>query len=622
MRRTILLAVAVALSLAAPAGAAKRALWPGVTFETGVQFTPHGPVAINVLIGPRPGTGATTVAPVLSNDALPGTETLTRMQRRTASSVTSAGVNGDYFTFATGEPSGVYMRDGQVASAPSSGRSSAGVTSDGTLDVRRIAFFGTWQGAGVRRQLAALNELPPANGVSLYTPAWGSQAPAVPGSVATILFPFPAVVPNTDLQAPVVETRVGGAAVPIPIGGAVLLARGSAATALTAEAVVGELATVRLIFRPDWPGVVAAIGGGPQLVRDGAPIFRAGEAFTSAQLAPRVPRTAIGQLSDGRIVLVAVDGRQPGRSVGMTNFELAQALVRLGAVTGMALDGGGSTAMAFDGTLLNRPSDGAERPISTALMFLYSGVFVQAAEPVVSPDGDGVADRQRLRFKLVRPSTTTVTLRAPGGSVAYVETATRPAGSYGLAFPPPPSPPPPEPPAPPPAPTPVPTPVPTPAPVPPPPSPATLGRTQGKAIQNGRWTLTVEALDETGQASEMSQAFTVNTTLGFLRATPPKLFLPPLGRDVAITWKQGLRARVVVTVETRAGEIVRTLARRRYEPGTPGVVWNGLDRRRQAVRGGGYLVRVVARNNLGTIELVRPLRVQRIVGPRPASRPG
>ena len=76
------------------------------------------------------------------------------------------------------------------------------------------------------------------------------------------------------------------------------------------------------------------------------------------------------------------------------------------------------------GSLLNRPS-GAERPISTALLFLYTGVFVQPAVAVVSPDGDGVADRQSLRYKLVRPSTATVTLTAPDGSVAYTETAER-----------------------------------------------------------------------------------------------------------------------------------------------------------------------------------------------------
>lgn len=634
MRRRLLVTALTALLLAAPAGAQPRTLWPGVTFENGVQFTPSGPVAINILIGPRPASGPTTLAPVLSNESLTGTETLTAMQRRTASSGTTAGVNGDYFTFATGVPTGVFMRDGQVASAPSGARSSAGVTADGTLDIRRISFFGTWQGTGAKRSLSTLNEDPPPNGTALYTPSWGPATPARPGSVATVLFPFPAAVPNTDLQAPVVESLIGGGAVPIPIGGAVLVSHGTAATSALAEARVGGALTVKLIFRPDWPGVVAAIGGGPQIVRSGAPVFRAGEAFTSGQLRPRTARTGVGQLADGRIVLVTVDGRQPGYSVGMTNFELSQTLVRLGAVTGMALDGGGSTSMAFDGSLLNRPSGGGERPISTALMFVYTGVFVQPAVSVVSPDGDGVADRQRLRYKLVRPSTATVTLTAPNGTVAYTATTTRKPGSYSLPFPPPPSPPPPAPaPVPPPTPPVPPTPEPTPPPAEPTPPPAeptppapassssaaTLARRDGSPPADGRWRLTVEAADDTGQLSEMTQVFTVNTTLGYLSTTPRKLFLPPLGRDVAITWKQARLARVVVTVETPAGEVVRTLARRRYATGSPAVVWNGLDRERKAVKGGKYVIRVVARNPLGTIELTRALRVQRIVGPKPAS---
>ena len=139
MGRRLLLTALAALCLAAPAGAQTRALWPGVTFETGAQFTPNGPVAINVLTGPRPASGATTLTPVLSNDSLTDRETLTDMQRRIAPSGTTAGVNGDFFSFTTGIPSGVFMRDGQVASAPSGKRSSAGVTTDGMLDVRKIS---------------------------------------------------------------------------------------------------------------------------------------------------------------------------------------------------------------------------------------------------------------------------------------------------------------------------------------------------------------------------------------------------------------------------------------------------------------------------------------------------
>ncbi len=583
MGRRLLLTVLAALLLAAPAAAQPRELWPGVTFDTAVQFTSNGPVALNVLTGPRPG-GTTTLAPALSNETLTGLETLTAIQRRVAPSATTAGVNGDYFNFDSGAPSGILMREGQVASPPFGERSSAGITTDGTLDVRRISFFGTWQGAGAKRTLNAFNEAPPANGTALYTQAWGPMTPTLPGATALILFPLPAPVPNADLVAPVVEVRSGGGPVPIPLGGAVIVGVGSAAVVLASEGPVGQAITSRLIFKPEWPNVVSAIGGGPQIVRNGAAVFRAGETFTPIQLGARAPRTGLGQLADGRMILVAVDGRQAGYSVGMTNFELAQAMVRLGAVTAMAFDGGGSTTMAFNGTLLSKPS-GPERAISTALLFEYTGVFVQPTVAVVSPDGDGIADRQSLRYKLVRPALTTVTVTAPDGVVAFTETRERQPGSFAIPFPP----------------------------VAPP--PVALG-VAATPPANGRWTLKVAAVDDLGQPSEMTQAFTVNTTLGFLATAPRKLFLPPGGRDLGITWKQSRPARVVVTVETPAGEVVRTLARRTYQVGAPALVWNGLDRTKKAVKGGAYVVRVTAKNALGTIELSKPVRVQRIVGPR------
>ena len=113
------------------------------------------------------------------------------------------------------------MQDGQVMSPPSAYRASAGVTSDGTLDVRRVTLSGTWQGLGGKRTLNQFNKPLEGNGIALYTQVWGPTTPPKPGAVSAILFPFPAATPNTDLQAPVVELRTGGAAVPIPPGGAV-----------------------------------------------------------------------------------------------------------------------------------------------------------------------------------------------------------------------------------------------------------------------------------------------------------------------------------------------------------------------------------------------------------------
>ena len=102
----------------------------------------------------------------------------------------------------------------------------------------------------------------------------------------------------------------------------------------------------------------------------------------------------------------------------MTNFELALALVRLGAVTARRSTPAALDAMAFDGQLLNRPSDPAgERAVASALLVAYSGVYAPPPrEPVLSPNGDGVAETQALAYKLVRPSTVQATLVGPDGA--------------------------------------------------------------------------------------------------------------------------------------------------------------------------------------------------------------
>ena len=291
---------------------------PGVTYDRTVQFTPHGPVAMHVVVGPRP-TGLYALRPVLSNESILGVEKVTAMQRRLAATGTMVGINGDFYAPDTGRPSGVMMRDGVVDSPPLGDRSSVGLSPDGALDIRRVEFFGTWRGLGQRRTLTDMNQAPRQNGISLFTPSYGPTTPPSVGVSEMVIQPFPPATPNTDLTGPVVAfSGVGGT--PIPRDGAVLVARGTAAERLVAEAPIGSFVTLRMILRPDWAGIPNAVGGGPVIVRDGAPVFRANEAFYTYQLSPRHPRTAVGQLADGRVLMVVVDGRRPGYSVGMTNL--------------------------------------------------------------------------------------------------------------------------------------------------------------------------------------------------------------------------------------------------------------------------------------------------------------
>ena len=585
-----LAAVVVTAVWAAPAGAQATPLFPGTTYEQSVEFTPHGPVSIHVVRGPRP-VGLYRLRPVLSNESIVQRETLSAMEKRLSTQATSVGVNGDYFSPSDGRPSGIFLRDGVLATPPNPSRSSAGVTLDGLLDVRRVSFRGTWRGSGQRRALNFLNKAPGTNGISLFTSDWGSATPRIAGAFAVVLGSFPPATPNADLTVPVASAGLATSARILP-GSAVLVARGNAAAKLQAEAVPGSTVTLRLILQPDWAIVSDAIGGGPVLVRDGVPVYRSNEAFTIAQLAPRGPRTAVGQRADGGIVFVTTDGRQPGFSVGMTNFEFAQALVRYGAVRGMALDGGGSSTMAFEGTVLNSPSDGRERAVSTALLLQYYGVYAPPPlEAVVSPNGDGVAEEQRLSYKVVRPSTLTVSLTAPDGTIAWQEAGVaREPGAYEVAFPP----------------TPTTAPPPEGQPAPPPVEPGPPAE--------GRWTLTVSATDDQGLASTTTRRFAVNSTLGSLRVAPARVVVRKAGGRAEIHWSQERAARVKVTIETPEGIVVRTISTAPTQAGEQTALWDGKAGSRKPVAGGRYVVHVSATNELGVVSLTQPLTVRRARG--------
>ena len=83
----------------------------------------------------------------------------------------------------------------------------------------------------------------------------------------------------------------------------------------------------------------------------------------------RNPRTIAGVTRDGRLLLVAVDGRAPGFSAGLSFEEEAATMRALGAVDAVNLDGGGSTTMTVRGNVVTRPSDATgERPIADALV--------------------------------------------------------------------------------------------------------------------------------------------------------------------------------------------------------------------------------------------------------------
>lgn len=104
---------------------------------------------------------------------------------------------------------------------------------------------------------------------------------------------------------------------------------------------------------------------GPVLVANGEPC--------DVNISGVNPRTAIGQRSDGAILMLVIDGRQV-ISMGATMQDLIDIMMDYGAINACNLDGGSSTLMWYDGNYVNNcASVVGIRPVPTAILVLKEG---------------------------------------------------------------------------------------------------------------------------------------------------------------------------------------------------------------------------------------------------------
>ena len=566
LRKAVFLAVVAAAAF--PSAAPAVQLAPRVVYKREVRTIGGERVVVHVLKAPKPG-GLYDLKPVLSNGLVTGRETVSSMQRRLSSRATLAGINGDLFNWESGRPSGIFLHRNLLSTRALPNRSSLGIGVDGLLRTGFIRYTGTWQfGSNKLRTLREFNHpLEQDRGVVLYSPTWGPRTPRVRGAREIVLSHVAPVRPNKDLVGRVV-LRSWSTHHQIPAGGAVLQASGDLRKILLEDAKLGHWVKLHVSLTPWWSDVKDAIGGGPRLVTGGAPVFQAGEAFLSSQLLPRNPRTAIGQLSNGRILMVAVDGRVSW-SAGVTNSQLARLMADLGAQTAMGLDAGGSTTMAFDGQVLNHPSEGGERAVADSLMVVYYGIYARRPRlPLYSPNGDGVLDLQKLYAKVVRRSQVSLRLvRASDGHVVWRSTGTRRRG--------------------------------------------TVVKSLTRNLADGKWRWVASATDTKGRTSEMSRTFVTNSTLGYLRLSRSILRPTRHGGTLGISFRQAREADVKVTIRTASGRVVRGLRSDHLGTGRHSMAWNVKNDSGKVVRDGRYLVRVRAVNSIGPVALVRPVTVRR-----------
>lgn len=316
-----------------------------------------------------------------------------------------AAVNGGFFVFdpkagAEGDPAGAGVYGRRVLSEAVGDRPA--LVLDGKkpeADVERLTWDGSVSSKKTELPLDGINRVPglirncggtaddmvtslplhdvtctDADEVVAFTPEFGASTPAGPGL-------------EVILNAKGVVTAINNTrGTSVSSGDRTIQATGSDVGRLASLAAVGSKLTVSSdLAGQDGRDLKTGaadhvVNGGPLLIDNGRlEVTAARDGMVQANnpgmfygwAHKRNPRTLAGTDAEGRIILVTADGRQTG-SLGLSIQEAALVAQSLGMVEAINLDGGGSTTMVANDTVVNIPSNagGAERAVGDALLVL------------------------------------------------------------------------------------------------------------------------------------------------------------------------------------------------------------------------------------------------------------
>lgn len=311
------------------------------------------PVAVK---GASGAVGRNTTSALVASTSVPGT-------------LVAGGVNADFFLFdPPGVPTGAHVSRSGVVTGPGV-RPVFAADSLGRPWIGRLTVSGEAVSGQDSIPVDAWNRMAPA-GLAWIDARYGTTVDTMSGALRVVLAARRGNV--LDIDSTRTPTR-------IPSSGGVLVMGPRAPKPLRERLLLAARSRgrfeVEVRLQPIHPR--EAVGGFPVLVRDSSEVPGLDSAG-AANFAPvRHPRTIVGVASGGRrLLLITIDGRQPGYSVGTTNRESAMVALALGATEAINLDGGGSTAMAVarhrgDSVVfevVNKPSDPqGERAVGNAL---------------------------------------------------------------------------------------------------------------------------------------------------------------------------------------------------------------------------------------------------------------
>ncbi len=300
-----------------------------------------------------------------------GGQTTSAMCQATAGCV--AAVNGDFFDMTLpGEPDpgdevGGIIQNCVLLHTPEIAHQQANL--DGQLVSEGLNWSSTVDVNGASVPITAINqELPmsyvkvhlPLAGTLLFTPPYALRTPSATGWVTYEFAQVDDATSPTTINTSAALEFVAQTTAAVKVrAGQVFISAPAGSTLATLQ--VGETVTLTTTSTAGCDN----IGGHPILLNHGvvAPIVPA-----DTYMVKPYARTVIGWTASGETVIMTVDGKD-GVS-GATAHQLVGLLQFLNVVTALDLDGGNSTTFYAKGRVLNRPSHGTERPVSTGLLIV------------------------------------------------------------------------------------------------------------------------------------------------------------------------------------------------------------------------------------------------------------
>jgi exopolysaccharide biosynthesis protein len=334
---------------------------------------------------------------IMKNDTIYGRMTVSDMvaYAKSQGKKVLAAVNTDFFYMGNGVPIGLVVENGVYKSSAEES-TAVGFRNDGSVvfsDNPAVKITLTNDSsvlpddAGKNVTLYHFNKTRVDNGgLYLFSSAFStvSTRTTSPGWFVKfkILEGTPAM--NGTMSLEVSEVTNDPAVTSVPIGDDYLVLTAAGACGMEGEAAkfqVGDKVTLKTeCVDPNFTNVAWATGGGDILIRDGA---ITDQSRWDKQIDKKNPRTAFGVTADGTVISFVIDGREADNSAGLTLGGLAEEMLARGCIYAINLDGGGSSVMSIrlpgqsDCTVVNRPSDGSPRKVSTYILYVTD----------VAPDG-------------------------------------------------------------------------------------------------------------------------------------------------------------------------------------------------------------------------------------------